>query len=82
MDIKLKIKRLICRWFGHKDYTERYASKCTSFFGYPYPKSDRHYIVVEDIICERCGRIHSRHLTQPMTRAELLKNGWFITNNE
>lgn len=63
-----KIKRLICRCIGHNEFEEVYAEL---YF-------NEKYRVVRDIKCSRCGDISNEYLSGYLSRAELLKQGWFI----
>lgn len=76
MEIKKRIKDLICKYFGHKEFEEVYATPCKNLVEYPI--SDRRYIIVHAFCCERCGRTILNH-SRPMHRSELLKTGWFLT---
>ena len=71
------MKKLICRLFGHRDFEEVYAVKRISF-GNHNPEQGRKYDIIYDIRCSRCGRIERRVLRGNASRAELLKEGWFI----
>lgn len=64
------IKKLICRLFGHVHVDEMYAA--------PLVVKERRYVVIKECKCARCGEIISFEKSEPKSRAELLKGGWFI----
>lgn len=68
--IKIMIKKLICRLFGHVHVEEMYAA--------PLLRPKRKYVVIKECNCSRCGENLSFEMTEPKSRAELLKEGWFI----
>lgn len=71
--MKKKIKDLICKYFGCNMFTEVYA------FEYFVSKKPKYYII-ERHICFRCGKQEIKYLAKGLSRVELLKQGWFITN--
>lgn len=66
------IKKLICRLFGHVHVDEMYAA--------PLLNNKRRYVVIKECNCARCGKNISFKMSNPMSRVELLKGGWFITS--
>lgn len=80
--MKHKIKRLICKYFGHKTFIEVYATSTSELWGFGVKPNPNLYIVFERETCERCGHTTVKQLTPPMHRSELLKRGWFIENND
>lgn len=71
MTITEIIKRPICRLFGHRIFTEMYAERILH-------NRKHRYNVTQEEICSRCGHRHHTVLAKNLSRAELLKNGWFI----
>lgn len=87
MEIKQWIKEKICKYFGHDEFEEVFAERCDNLFGYNMPidpktglGSGKHYIVFHQFTCRRCGRIMSSE-SRPMRRSQMLKDGWFLKNN-
>lgn len=87
--IKERIKKLMCRCFGHNEFEEVYAERCDHLWGFEMPTDPKtgmgsklHYIVFTKTECKRCGETIVHQETRPMRRAELLKEGWFICNNK
>lgn len=64
------IKKLICRLFGHVYVEGMYAA--------PLLRPKHKYVVIKECNCARCGKNLSFEMTEPKSRAELLKEGWFI----
>lgn len=64
------IKKLICRLFGHVYVEEMYAA--------PLAENERKYVVIKECNCARCGKNISFEESEPMSRAQLLQEGWFI----
>ncbi|MBF1559292.1 MAG: hypothetical protein HXO13_08005 [Prevotella salivae] len=64
------MKKLICRLFGHVHVEEMYAA--------PLVDKGRRYVVIKECNCARCGKNISFEMSEPMSRVELLKEGWFI----
>lgn len=64
------IKKLICRLFGHVHIEEMYAA--------PLFEKERRYMVIKECNCARCGKNISFEASYPMSRVELLKEGWFV----
>lgn len=76
--MKERIKKLMCRLFGHKMFYEVYAVPTDKLFGYDAPRKGNLYIVFERHVCDRCGHSTITQLTPPLHRSELLRQGWFI----
>ena len=67
--LKYRLKELVCRWFGHKVYVERFAIKVSHY----------RYHIVERRFCDRCGKeLESKLLAENISRAQMLHDGWFI----
>lgn len=64
------IKKLICKLFGHVHVEEMYAA--------PLVEKERRYVVIKECNCARCGKNISFEASEPMSRVELLKEGWFV----
>jgi hypothetical protein len=64
------IKKLICKLFGHVRIEEMYAA--------PLLNNKHRYVVIKECNCTRCGKNISFEMSEPMSRAELLQDGWFI----
>ncbi|MBF1486940.1 MAG: hypothetical protein HXN79_01255 [Prevotella pallens] len=64
------IKKLICNLFGHVYVEEMYAA--------PLLNNKHRYVVIKECNCVRCGKNISFKMSDPMSRAELLKESWFI----
>lgn len=64
------IKELICRLFGHVYVEEMYAA--------PLVDKERQYVVIKECNCVRCGKNISFEESEPMSRAQLLQEGWFV----
>ena len=64
------IKKLICKLFGHVHVEEVYAAPLLNY------KS--RYVVIKECNCARCRKNISFKMSDPMSRAELLKESWFI----
>lgn len=78
-----KIKKLICKIFGHKMFKEVYAVRCDRIWGFPESgskKANRLWRVIDMETCERCGKGHEAY-SSPLRRSEMLKRGWFIESN-
>lgn len=63
-----KLRALICKLFGHRIYVEKFAS----------PSYGRKYTIYERKYCERCGEVHYEIIKDGISRAQMLKDGWFI----
>ena len=63
-------KKLICKLFGHVHVEEMYAA--------PLLNNKRRYVVIKECNCARCGKNISFKMSEPMSRVELLKEGWFV----
>lgn len=70
---------LICRWFGHREFIEVYCAKSPRNWFCRQNKPNR-YDVVQDRVCSRCGKIHRTILASRISRAQLLHDGWFLTD--
>ncbi|MBR8725518.1 hypothetical protein IX334_001925 [Bacteroides pyogenes] len=68
----MKINSILCRLCGHIKVEEVYATK--TYGG--------KYHICKEVICYRCGKQISFKMTDAMSRAELLKNKWFVVDNE
>lgn len=68
----------LCRHFGHIEVIEIYVidhSVKLKKFGF----RRNLYMVVQDTVCARCGKLLDRkYLTGPISRAQLLHDGWFV----
>lgn len=64
------IKKLICRLFGHVYVEEMYAAALAD--------NKRRYVVIKECNCARCGENIFFEMSEPKSRAELLREGWFI----
>ncbi len=64
------IKKLICKLFGHVHVEEMYAA--------PLIEKERRYVVIKECNCARCGKNISFEESEPKSRAQLLRGGWFI----
>ena len=64
------IKKLICRLFGHVHVEEMYAA--------PLVDKERRSVVIKECNCHRCGKNISFEESEPMSRAQLLQEGWFV----
>jgi len=64
------IKKLICRLFGHVHVEEMYAA--------PLVDKERRYVVIKECNCARCRENISFEMSEPKSRAELLREGWFV----
>lgn len=63
----------ICRIFGH--------SKTTIEEVFGIKLSNNRYCIMQQQRCSRCNEILERKvLEESISRAEMLKQGWFITN--
>ena len=66
--MKHEVKKLICKYFGHQEVEEVFAVRCC-----------KKYDGVSKTVCSRCGEeLEWKSLFKQLSRAELLKNGWFI----
>ena len=76
--MKQKIKRLICRILGHVELEEVYAVK----LAYSDARNPL-YNIVRDTVCLRCGKVlHREKLAYSLTREEMLRKKWFITDDK
>lgn len=64
------IKKQMCRLFGHVHVDEMYAA--------PLVDNVRRYVVIKECNCARCGKNISFEMSEPKSRAELLREGWFV----
>ena len=67
--MKQYINKQLCKWFGHKPFSERYAKR--QYYS-------KYYSVIESEKCLRYGKELRSKSSWLMSRAELLKGGWFI----
>ena len=64
----MKWYRSMCRLFGHQEVEEVFAVRCHS-----------RYDGISKVVCPRCGEVlEEKMLFRQLSRAELLKQGWFI----
>lgn len=76
------MKKLICRLFGHRTHTVQYAQRYAAYgrggskWRRDHPKNK--YAVIHETECTRCGRIDRLEFGHGLSRAELLKAGFFI----
>lgn len=70
-----RLKRWICRLFGHRNYEEVFAERTIRYFS---RKQLPVYMVVRELRCDRCGEVHREVLRSGLHRSQLLKEGWFI----
>lgn len=63
-----RLQRLLCKLFGHKMYVEKFAQR-----GW-----DNRYTIYERKYCDRCGYVHNEIIKNGISRAQMLKDGWFI----
>lgn len=66
-----KIKKLICKCFGHELIEEAYAEKT----GLSHSQK---YQICKEVKCLRCGKTISFKMSDPKSRTQLLQEGWFI----
>lgn len=64
------IKKLICRLFGHVHIEEMYAA--------PIAYNKHKYVIIKEVNCARCGESINFQMTDPLSRAQMLQEGWFI----
>lgn len=64
------MKKIICKIFGHALIEEVYAVRV----------GEKHFRVVKEIKCLRCGKTTSSQMTEPKRRSVLLQEGWFLEN--
>ena len=76
--MKQKIKKLICRVAGHGQTIEEvYAVK----LAYSDARNPL-YNIVSDTVCLRCDKVIKREiLAYSLTREDMLRRKWFITDN-
>ena len=76
--MKQKIKKLICRVAGHGQTLEEvYAVK----LAYSDARNPL-YNIVSDTVCLRCDKVIKREiLAYSLTREDMLRRKWFITDN-
>lgn len=70
MSTKIMIKKLICRLFGHVLVEEMYAA--------PLMHNPHRWVVIKEVKCARCGEHISFKMSEPMSRVQMLQEGWFI----
>lgn len=71
-EIKQRIKEMKCKIIGCVFIHEIYAIKS-------HNKARVKYKVVESDTCTRCGRVNTKILSRGLSRVDLLKKEWFIT---
>ena len=77
--MKRFFKRLICRIFGHRNFVEVSAVPYFAYRGHGHRHYDKvRYAIIERTICERCGDEYIRILANGLSRAQMLKEGWFV----
>lgn len=74
--MKRFFKRLICRIFGHKRYREVFAESYVA--GYKHGIVKVRYNIFEHTFCERCGDYSYKLIAGGLSRAQMLKEGWFV----
>lgn len=75
--MKQKFRKLVCKVFGHRVYTEKFAVRCNWLW--VHHGFTPRYDIVERTVCERCGHVVSyKVLVEGISRAQMLKEGWFI----
>lgn len=64
----MKWSKLMCRLFGHQEIEEVFAVRwCKKYDG------------ISKTVCPRCGEVlEEKMIFRQLSRAELLKQGWFI----
>ena len=65
------IKNLICKLFGHVHVEEMYAA--------PLAYQEHRYVVIKECNCARCGKNISFKMSEPMSRVQMLQEGWFFS---
>ncbi len=68
------MRRIICKIFKHKWFTEVFAKEV------PTKTRTPRYTVTEQRVCGCCNKVETLKVTGPMSRTELLRQEWFITN--
>ena len=76
--MKRFFKRLICRIFGHKRYSEWYAVRISFFKHQKKGKNGHRYDIVCQQYCDRCGERSKYVFRHNISRAQMLKEGWFV----
>lgn len=77
--MKRFFKRLICLIFGHKRYVEWYAVRIIRFLQPKKKGMNGHrYDIVCREHCDRCGKSRKYVFRHNISRAQMLKEGWFI----
>ena len=67
---RIMIKKLICKLFGHVHVEEMYAA--------PLAYQEHRYVVIKECNCARCGKNISFKMSEPMSRVQMLQEGWFF----
>lgn len=67
------IKKFICKLFGHVHVEEMYAA--------PLAYQEHRYVVIKECNCARCGKNISFKMGEPMSRVQMLQEGWFFNPN-
>ena len=81
--MKQKIKELICRIFGHRNFVEVSAVPYYAHNGHGHRHYRKvRYAIIERTTCERCKDSDYRILANGLSRAQMLHDGWFIENFE
>ena len=76
--MKQKIKKLICRVFGHGQTIEEVYAVKLAYSDARHPL----YNIVSDTVCLRCDKVIKREiLAYSLTREDMLRRKWFITDN-
>lgn len=64
------MKKLICMLLGHVYIEEMYAARLEEF--------DNRFSIIYVCKCARCGKVIKFQASRPISRAQLLQEGWFI----
>ena len=70
--MKLRIKKLQCRCFGHKPFVKMYAMRAGG------KQQEELFHVMRETTCMRCGKLLSTAMEGPISRAQMLHDGWFL----
>lgn len=67
-----------CKGIKPLEWTvEKHGMSARTFVGLLVEK-ERRYVVIKECNCARCGKNISFEMSEPMSRAELLQEGWFV----
>lgn len=70
-------KHFSCEKIGHEWVEQNYALKI---------KTNKdgccRYKIIHDRYCARCGVVQTFYISNPISRAEMLRNGWGIEDEE